>query len=362
MRMMALVEDGTAAVSTTNATNAFIIRDFEELTPLLITHPDMIVKELPQLDVLESLVNDTEALVVKHSASQEESLRVRKKKTREMESLLVRLTRHGCQQFVHNLVERWSTETPQHLEVSVTPRRNLLKHMLSGRLRADAEVRFKQLVFAPIRVSSGVIEAKRMMLNWLSFMPNPLRKGLRRYPSKFAFHFKDCTFTQNDLFGSNCIRNGLQNLLIRILGRIDQAPKEVVIDSIRILGSGKVVISGMAYGDNVPFEVPFEVRSRISISGRGHVLTFPELEASVNHSLLPIFVPVPGVHLDIGHNAHLEDVTIDGSRRQLSFSGSATITPEPVTLPDHIQPTDSYMARHAFDVGKWLTDLGRFSV
>lgn len=71
---------------------------------------------------------------------------------------------------------------------------------------------------------------------------------------------------------------------------------------------------------------------------------------------------VPPVDLDIGHNARITDVQIDGTRRQLRFSGSATITPDQtMALQEYIQSTDSYMAQFAFDVGGWLTKLGRFA-
>ena len=234
MRMMLLTE--SEAATATNTSTSFIVRDFEELSPLLITHPDMLLKEPSQLDVIESLVNDTAALVTRHATDQKDLLRVQKK-TKEMGSLMVRLTRHWCQNLLFGLLHRWSVEAPKNLDVSVKPRGNILRYMLMGRFRGDAEVQFDRLVFGPIRLSSGIVQAKRMMLNLWSFTPDPLRHGLRRYPSQFDFHLKDCTFTQNDLFESSCIRNGLRDLLIRILGRVGVAPRQVKVNSIRILVS-----------------------------------------------------------------------------------------------------------------------------
>ena len=76
-----------------------------------------------------------------------------------------------------------------------------------------------------------------------------------------------------------------------------------------------------------------------------------------------MFVPVlPEIDLDIGHNARVTKVNIDGRNRQLRFSGSTTITPDhTVALRNYTQSKASYMAQFYFDVGAWLTKLGHFT-
>jgi hypothetical protein len=81
------------------------------------------------------------------------------------------------------------------------------------------EITFSKLVLKPIQLSSGSIQAKRLLLNLWSFTPDLLRKGAIRYPAQFDFHLTDCVFTEKDLFRSRSIRNGLQRLLARVLTR-----------------------------------------------------------------------------------------------------------------------------------------------
>jgi len=166
------------------------------------------------------------------------------------------------------------------------------------------------------------------------------------------------------LFESSCIRNGLCRLIMRILRKQRMTISQVAIHSISILPSGKVSCSGEAttrFGLRNS-TVPFEVRAGIATTSRGHVLTFPGLEVSLN-PYLGLFVPVlPEVSLDLGHNAQLLDVRIDGFSRKLVASARATITPHhTLKLRNYIQSSDSFSASFSVDVGRWLTGMGNFT-
>jgi hypothetical protein len=104
------------------------------------------------------------------------------------------------------------------------------------------------------------------------------------------------------------------------------------------------------------------VRTGISTASRGHVLTFPGLEVALNRDL-GLFVPVvPVIDLDIGHNARLRKVDIDGKQKHLRLSASVTITPaSTLRLNDYVQTKEAFAARFSYDVGQWLTKLGKFT-
>lgn len=125
--------------------------------------------------------------------------------------------------------------------------------------------------------------------------------------------------------------------------------------------SGKISCSGVAdtaFGSRVSFEV----RTGLGFSSRGHVITFPGLEVSLGPSL-GVFVPVvPEIDLDIGHNARLRRIEVDGRRRRVTLSASTTVTPtHTVKLGKYQQHKDSYAAQFSFDVGRWVTNLGNFT-
>jgi hypothetical protein len=90
--------------------------------------------------------------------------------------------------------------------------------------------------------------------------------------------------------------------------------------------------------------MPFEVRSRIELASRGHVVTFPGLEVSLQ-PYLGLFVPVlPEIDLDMGHNARLLSVVIDGTRKTLTINAKATVTPEhTLKLKKYLQTKESYL-------------------
>ena len=131
--------------------------------------------------------------------------------------------------------------------------------------------------------------------------------------------------------------------------------------SLLLQSNGKISCQGEA---KTHFGAPlnFEVRSGISTASRGHVLTFPGLEVSLNQDI-GLFVPViPGIDLDIGHNARFRNIEIDGRSKVLKLSASVNITPEgTIRFNDYVQSSEAFAAKFSTDVGQWLTRICRFS-
>jgi hypothetical protein len=270
-----------------------------------------------------------------------------------------RVARVWYQNIITDLLDRWSKGSHVNLKVKCEP---TPMSLFRGHIRCDACVDFDRIIFGAIRVSGGRLEAHRLAVNLWSFTPDTIPAAPPRFPNQFDFVASNITFTQEDLFESRCIRNGLSNLLRRILKQAGVSSSTVSINSIEILPTNKIAIRGEAttlFGASVPFQV----RSGLSTSGRGHILTFPGLEMALGTSTVSFFVPVlPPVTLDLGHNAQLLDVEVDGVSQQLRVSAKATITPSHTRiLPNYIQSRGSFAASHMVDVGRWLTNLGNFS-
>ena len=107
-------------------------------------------------------------------------------------------------------------------------------------------------------------------------------------------------------------------------------------------------------------KVPFEVRSWLKASSRGHIIEFPGLEIALNPSL-QVFIPVlPEISVDIGNNFKLENISVDGIARTLKFSAIAKIAPTEPKLK-YVQQNGSYLASFHCDAGKWLTNIGNFT-
>ena len=229
-------------------------------------------------------------------------------------SLVARMTKSYGEQFLKGLLHRKTVLPPQSLTVQVTPR-NVVGRILRGHYKADAMATFGKMVFPNFQLSSGQLEVKRLKLNVLSFTPDLLRgrQHVNRYPSPFDLYFTNFTWTEQDLIESDCVRNGLCNLLLRILSSAGMRPGDIVISSITILPSGKLAISGQA--TTWKSKVPFVVRSFISTASRGHVVTFSGLEVSV---ALGVFMPMARMDVDIGHNARIDSIVLE--------EGSLTLT------------------------------------
>jgi hypothetical protein len=132
--------------------------------------------------------------------------------------------------------------------------------------------------------------------------------------------------------------------------------------SISLQSSGKISCVGDAK-THFGSPIPFEVRSGISFGNRGHVLTFPGLEISLNRDI-GLFVPVvPTIDLDVGHNARFRRINIDGKKKRIQLDASVTITPDRTIrlMTQYIQRSEAFSARFSYDVGQWLTRLCKFT-
>eukprot|EP00814_Leptocylindrus_danicus_P001544 CAMPEP_0116040198 /NCGR_PEP_ID=MMETSP0321-20121206/24191_1 /TAXON_ID=163516 /ORGANISM="Leptocylindrus danicus var. danicus, Strain B650" /LENGTH=546 /DNA_ID=CAMNT_0003519917 /DNA_START=427 /DNA_END=2068 /DNA_ORIENTATION=- len=294
--------------------------------------------------------------------------------------------------------------------------------ILRGEIRSDVRVDFDRLAFSNLKISAGGrIDVNCCSLSLLSLVPhvNNLYPG-RRFTRPFEFRAQGCTLTQDDILESTCLRNGLQNLLNRILTRY--AYSIATVETVKILDSRKISCRGTALtalGVRVPFEVrsglsisgnghiltlpglevaldpflklfmpvipditvdigfkkdfvprealtalgvrvPFEVRSGLSISGNGHILTLPGLEVALD-PFLKLFMPViPDITVDIGPNAKIESLYINGDRRLVEISARATITPSKAIDFLSYREVPQTPAHFNVDVGEFVTNLGNF--
>jgi len=292
-------------------------------------------------------------------------------------SPLTRLARAAFQNELSKRLDRWSRGQNDNLQVQCEPNGSLLQ-LLRGQVNFNATINLDRIVFGNIRFSGGQLQALNFAMNLLSSTPR-----VRRCPHQFDLVGTDLTFTEEDLYDSSCIRNGLRRLLTRTFKNRGLTVIAHNLKSIRILPSGKISCVGQAAPLFGPV-IPFEVRSGIAVaSDNPSLLSFPGLEISL-HPSLGIFVPViPDVTVDMGRNAQLLDVALDGAAAKLTVSARVTITPgghstkqhvkeeQPPVPSQHVQqqpsPTttatirDPSRALCSVDVGRWLTRLGRFA-
>jgi hypothetical protein len=385
LRMLS-VDDETEALLesiTKHHNDDFILRNFEEKSPdtilPVVGHPT-IDSEFYDVTVTRS------SSIVKPAPLTKE------RKTTTPRSIgMARLIGRLLENILTGIIVRNTAESPESLKIHALPRGNAVPRLVRGTIYTDVKIEADRLVFPAIRMSSGSLEIKRMALNVMGFLPNQRKASSSRYPKQFDLHADDLTFSRHDLLFSPCIRNGLQRLLVRILRDRGVKSSSIKVSSIDILvstlsaksqnptpitqepptdtlcsvfsiqSSGKVSVIGEA---KTLFDSPlsFEVRTGFSTASRGHVLTFPGLEVALNRDL-GLFVPVvPVIDLDIGHNARLRKVDVDGKLKHLRLSASVTITPaSTVRLNDYVQATEAFAARFSYDVGQWLTQLGNFT-
>ena len=341
--------------------------------------------ELPVVEQEENVTADFDCIVPSSAIGETSSF--------EGGPPIRKAVRNWFQNLLTNCFCEWAAEEPVNLQVRCSPTGNVLGQLLRGQLNCNARADFERLVFSFIRLSGGSIEGSRLALNLLAFTVDrskeakdgdgdgdekttkspagrsgpfsfvETKKMLPRYQTQFDLHANDCILTQDDLFESSCVRNGLQNLVRRILKQRSIKTTSVILESI-VIQNGKVSVKGEANVKGVlPTRVSFEVRSGIGFSHRGHVLTFPGLELSVSPDL-GFFVPISGVELDIGHNARIRECTLDSVKQQLRVAASVTITPvHTLKLGEaYTQSSHAYSAKFSYDVGRWLTRIGRFSL
>lgn len=282
-------------------------------------------------------------------------------------SPFARFSRKTFEKLFSERLERWSNGTNVNTYVQCESTSPLLQILKGGSFNCDATVNVDSIAFGnKFRFSGGKLQAKNLGLNLLSFAPSvgpPARQHHQkpRYPNQFELHAQNFTFRHKDLYESALIRNGLRRILTRILkNRGLSAALTVDIQAIDILDSGKISCLGQATMLFGP-PVAFEVQSGIAFASRGHILTFPGLQFSLNPTM-GMFFPIPDVTVDLGHNAQLLDVTIDGRNKAVHVSARVTITPEhTLQIKQYSQLSHSYGALFSVDVGRWLTQVGRFA-
>ena len=253
-------------------------------------------------------------------------------------------------------LNRWSRGQNDNLQVKCEASGNI-KQLLRGEARFNATINLDRIVFGNIRFSGGQLEAHNFAINLLS--------ETQRFPNQFDLLGRNLTMTQEDLFKSSCIRNGLRRLLTKILKNRGLTVIAHQLTSITILPTGKISCTGHVaplVGPVLPFEV------RTGIEAKGNILSFPGLEISLNPSF-GLFLPIPSeITVDMGRNAQLWDVSLDDNK--LVLSAQVTITPNGAALSPPIGSTSSCSThqQHApspalcsVDVGRWLTHLGRFA-
>jgi len=358
LHMQSIDEETEALLESISQTynEDFILRNLQAVEPdmvLPVVSPSDIDSEFYGVAITQS---DSAALSIKEAAAQSPS-----DAPKSISSISVtRWMGSICENVLTGIITRNAVEEPEDLSVQASPRGNVLARLVCGRLRTDAKLEVGRLVFPNLRMSKGTLNVKRMTLNVMGFLTRQ-RESTSRFPRQFDLHADDFTFSRHDLLFSRCIRNGLKTLLVRILKDRGIQPSTIKVTSLDILPSGKVSVKGAAktlFGSILSFEV----RSGISTSSRGHVLTFPGLEVALNRDI-GLFVPVvPTIDLDIGHNARFRKIEIDGKQKLLRLSASVTITPKKtVRLNDYVQSSKAFAARFHFDVGQWLTRIGNFN-
>jgi hypothetical protein len=309
----------------------------------------------------------------------------------------------------NNLVDRfdrWTAGMHTNLQIRSELQRPAY-HVVSGILTCNVNLSADRLVFGAFQCSGGRLTAHQMSINLLSFtklgqQQRPHHHRYHRYPNAFDFHVDQLILTQRDLLESSCIRNGLRRLLTlilnRSLSRTFWAQKNgnagstdgvvaVEIRSIEIIpSSGEIQVRGVVSATAVLLSpIAFSVKTRLGVSGRGHILTFPGLEIFLLDNDI-MRLPIPNITVDLGHNAQLFSIdttttttttTASSSPPRgggdppspapqpcLRISAKVRITPEHTrvdALSKYQQSSASFGSVCSVDVGAWLTGLGRFS-
>lgn len=282
---------------------------------------------------------------------------------------------------IESLVESRITKhsNSTSLQINVVPEKNVIFNFLTKKAAAANElaIKFDSIIFPNIRMSGG---------GQLTFHNIAYHVGkANRFYNPFGIT-ADVVLTADDIMHSSCVRNGLENLLNRVLRnsglRKVQKSKSVVVQSVTILSSKKISCTGLAttiLGD----KIPFEVRTGLDMTGQGHVLTLPGMEIALYPETIGLFFPVvPDMHVDMGNNANLQRIAFTGGNQsnkiekfildnmktekkinerplQIEISAGVRVTPRQ-------EKPASYRQRESFahckcDVGKWVTRIGRFN-
>jgi hypothetical protein len=252
---------------------------------------------------------------------------------RGKQSLFQTLTCQGVASFVSRLISRGATKGEAHVQVRL--HHGLRKLLSSGVLHADASLVVPHhLHFNALRFSSGVVEASDIQLH----------VATQQYLESFTLTAKDVQLTANDLMESPCIRHGLRRLLTRVLISDFAVCR---IDDIRIHERTMVLLGTVTtiLGQRVPFQVAS------GLAAANGMLLLKELNVNVNGIPVRKF---PLLSLHMGPNTFLESVVL--KEDTMHVSAKVIITPDLQVVPQ----TVSQDATWTFDVGRWLTQKGRF--
>lgn len=271
------------------------------------------------------------------------------------EGPITRTTRSVAESTLESLLMRWCNGNAKNLRIQCEPKSNVVG-LARGLFRCDATVDCDFIKFPCLQFSGGRLSTQRLTLNLYSF--SALHLG-RRFPNQFDFQATDILFTANDLFHSDCIRNGLARLLTRILQHRGMTASKVRTESLEISREGKLSFRGRVVTGLT--DVAFEVRTGLATASRGHVLTFPGLQVSLSPAL-GIFFPVPDISLDLGYASQIHKLQLDPATG-LRVSCQTTVQPKHTLtlLHQYAQSTNAYAAPFSVDVGRWLTRIGNFS-
>jgi hypothetical protein len=161
----------------------------------------------------------------------------RKRSTKKRE-FWARMTQKWFRNFLLGIIHRRSVVPPHGLAVEAHTRGRFGGLNSLGQFRCDATIQFDRVTFPNIRLSGGgTLMTKRLLVNLLAFGNNSWSSGRPRYERPFEIIATNCTFTEDDLWASSCIRNGLSNLLVRILNNAGVSTVQVKVTAVKILVS-----------------------------------------------------------------------------------------------------------------------------
>lgn len=222
----------------------FILQNFQDTTPNDVFPSDSTKQRrnvltsdnnvVASLSVAPDFGNDAHSRTTKTSPLPQKQVKLKKKRPLQQKaaskyeggSFIHRMTRSWFQNMLTGIIQRRSKVPPVGLRVRVAPS-NVVKRMCRGQFRCDATIEFARVVFQNIRLTGGSLQAKKMTMS--SFGP--------RYVNQFDIHANNCTLTEDDLFESSCIRNGLARLLVRILNNAGVTTSKIQITAVNIVVS-----------------------------------------------------------------------------------------------------------------------------
>jgi hypothetical protein len=196
----------------------FIIRNFQDINPsLVLPVPEEITKDKAE-EAIDSEFFDVSITQAPpagpaNALAADTTIKTSKSRTPTKNISAGGVMARVTENILTSLIMRVAIDEPEDLQIAVQPRGYVFNRLIRGQFSTDAKIQVGRLVFGNIRMSSGILEIKRMTLNLLGF----LSPSQTRFQNQFDLHADDLTFSRHDLLFSSCIRNGLRRLLVRIL-------------------------------------------------------------------------------------------------------------------------------------------------